>query len=249
MLKLKKIKAVILGLAIMTLASLPNQANAFTVNETDLYLILSNNSTEAYVDLGNTSSILSGGTSLNISSFVNSASGASDIHWTILAGTPTGAGDLYFSDLLPSLNGTSTGINISSGLTNFINFQANSGANPTSMTQAASNPNSYLNQFDQVPGSLAQTLTGNQANGTINHNGAAINQTMSLYSGNLSDNVLHLLSMVANVTGSGATGNANYTLTIGQTTVSAVPVPPSLVMFVTGMIALAIIARRKEASV
>jgi hypothetical protein len=248
MLNLKKIKALFLGLAILAITTLPDQAHAFAVNETDLYLVLSNNATEAYVDLGNSASILSSSLSLNISSFVNSASGANDIHWTILAGSPNGAGNLVFSDLLNNLNGVSTGINISSGLTNFINFEANTSGSGSSMTLAASNANSYLNQFDQVVGTLAQTLTGNQANGTINHNGAAINQTMSLYSGNLSDNVLHLLSVVANVTGSGVTGGANYVLTIGSA-VSAVPVPPSLVMFLTGLIALAIIARRKEASI
>jgi hypothetical protein len=248
MFKMTKIKAAILGLAILAITTLPNQANAFAVNETDLYLVLSNNATEAYVDLGTSASILSSSLSLNISSFVNSASGINDIHWTILAGSPNGAGDLVFSDLLNNLNGVSTGINISSGLTNWINFMANTSGSGSSMTLAASNANSYLSQFDQVVGSLAQTLTGNQANGTINHNGAAINQTMSLYSGNLSDNVLHLLSVVANVTGSGVTGGANYVLTIGSA-VSAVPVPPSLVMFVTGLIALAIIARRKEASI
>jgi hypothetical protein len=243
--RIKKLGIAILGLAFFFMASISNQAKAFTVNDTDLYLILSNNTTEAYVDLGLQSTVLSSGLpSTDISSFVTSAAGASDIHWTLVSGN-LGTGDMFFTDSNKTMNGSSVGVQVINGLTQWGSFQVNSGAG-SSMTLAASNANSYFNLFDGAgfnTGTLGQTVSANEVNGTVNRTGST-NSVMNLYQGNFSDNILNLLSMVATVTGSAAAG---YTLTIAAP--SAVPVPPSVVMFVTGLIALAVIARRKEASV
>jgi len=241
---MKKLGIAFLGLALLVMAALPYRAKAFTVNSSDLYLVVSGGTVnEMYVDLGSVSTILTSGGSWN---FSNTVAGNG---WSLIGDTAylSGIGNVVFASQSPdatTLNNSSTGVSnsgIDSGFSLFASGNTGSGSTIT-------NPAGASNSF-------ANNLTGNLnggiplASGSTNTSAvqALLNgftNKMNIFTGDLAvDNVVAFSNMIATVT---SLGSGNFTLTIGSAAVA--PLPPSLVMFVSGLIALGLIARRRQTS-
>lgn len=85
---MKKINIAISTCALLIMVTFSNQAKGFTVNSTDLYLVLSTDTTtgnEQYIDLGSISSILASfATTGTTVSFTNSSG---DTYWGLAGDT------------------------------------------------------------------------------------------------------------------------------------------------------------------
>ena len=236
---MKKLGIAFLGLALLVMAALPNKAKAFSVNNTDLYLIVSGGSTsEYYLDLGSVSSILSGGGTW---SFSNTVAGTG---WSVIGDTAylTGSGTVIFASQSPNastLNNVAGGISMITVDSGFSGFAGGNTGSGNSVVNPLSNPDTFAANLagtlnGGIPiqnGSIATSAVQSLLNGLTN--------AMNIYAGDyVTDNTVVFSNMVATVK---SLGSGNFQLTI-----AAVPLPPSLVLFISGLIALGLIARRRQ---
>jgi hypothetical protein len=245
---MKKLGIAFLGMALFVMAALPNQAKAFSVSGNDLYLAVSGGpANEYYYDLGSISSILSSGVTID---FTNSVSGTG---WSVIGdttyGSISGSGTVYFasqasSATLLNTSGLVSNSSISSGFGIFAGGNSGNGSNPDLVSPGSNFATNLGNTLNGgVPTQIGTNKTGGvQAllNGVTN--------AMNLYAGNnladlSQDAVVSFTNMIATVK---SLGSNNYQLTIS---LASVPLPPSLVMFVSGLIALGLIARRKQVGI
>ena len=241
---------VIIGLALLVMATLPNQAKAFTVNNTDLYLVVSGGPTnEYYYDLGTIASVLSSGKTINFSNLVGGT------QWSLVGNTNlTTGGNIYYTSQSPNaatISGSPalSTVGMDSIFAGFLTGNT-SGTASVDFTQAATSLNSYASNLGisgafggNLPISVGATNTGMDQNFPLTVAGQT--QTMNLYTGVVStpaNQIATFTNMIATITNLGGKNGTSYTLTIA----SAVPLPPSLVMFATGLIALGLIARRRQ---
>ncbi|MHB8482661.1 MAG: VPLPA-CTERM sorting domain-containing protein [Nitrospiria bacterium] len=242
----KQMMMAIFAFVMILAAGFSQEAKAFSVNAGDMYLILYGNSTEYYQDLGTLSSLQSpGNSSFNISSStLATVSGINSVKWAVAGFYLTGNQGIYVAlNTNPSLvNPANT--SIGGGFVNFAGFFGlTTDSNPltTSMTLPSGNANSYSNQLDiNGDGSFGGSFIGQSTRGSINGN------SMYLVTGDQVTNAVTGLKttagaqLFASVISNAITGG--LTLNVAP---SVVPLPASVVMFGTGLIALAGIARRR----
>lgn len=244
---MKSIKIAMAALALFVLTALPNQAKAFSVNNNDMYFVLSGNTTEYYVDMGAINTVLSGGYTQDISSMVNTSGVGSLSYASIIADNTN---NVYFGNSYSTASAlNATGLNnsaVDSGFSGWAVGNSDGSTSTTSMTNAGSNGNSWLTTMDGGA-TGAGVLNGGTPKGTSDLllPGTGKSITFYLYYGdltNLANNaIVNAENVIATITNVGGV----YTLTLA---VAAVPIPPSLVMFATGLIAVAMIARRRQLS-
>lgn len=220
--------------AMMTaIAGLAGQAQAFSFGDGDLVLAIYGNNTEALVNLGNYNTLLASGpdTPFNVSSELAAASvGGNAVKYTIFGwDTSLPSGQIHSATAFDPGAIPTSGIN----LTNQLNPSVNMAFLPSfsGNTIAKSDPGSFSSVLDSAgDGKLAGAWTVAMQ--------GSLDQVLNILAGNVSNNSFSQVGRVL-LTAAGQ-------LSIGNPGPAAapVPLPAGVVLFGTGLIGLAGIARR-----
>jgi hypothetical protein len=249
-----KVKITLLLLFLFILFGNHNQAKAFIVNTTDMYLIMSGNSTEYYIDLGVTSAVLqqintNGSYDYDLGTAPSVAAlGGNALKFTLI--DPVPAGTVYLTSTSTNLDSSLANLqNAATAWTSFMNNSDGNGTTTTAMTNQANNSNSYNNLFNCA--SSGSCLSGS-LNGTLNSGQGVVDgnmgtDTLHMYWGKTSDDMLHSDYEDCNLN---EDSNSHYHLKCTHHP-PTVPLPPAIVLFSTGMVAMGIrsfLASRKESA-
>lgn len=218
------------ALAVAAVVScVPERAQAFSFADGDLVIALYGNSTEALVDLGSISSVLTNPSqSFNLSTQLAAASvGGNPVKYTLFGTNSTsGSGGVVFAGT-PTAPGSIIGTrDFNNMLNNVIGYTA---LPFTGATIAKTAPQSFTSNLNTAgagtfDGSWPVAMQG------------SLGQLLNIMTG---DAVTNAFSQVGRMLLA-----SDGTLTIGNPGPAAVPLPAGVVLFGTGLIGLAGIARR-----
>jgi len=249
-------KAVVMAgvLALSGVALLPKPAQALQFNASDAVLVLYGNGTEYYRNLGAVSSLVSGGANVTIDqSIMSQLGGVAPIEYTILGGNAANFGalptSLFQGSAIPTSNtGVTTGWSSSRNgqidqgqyWNTIVNWQGQvatiSGTEHVLEASDSRSFTSYFGTSDTLNGAFPRRMSSN-IDSTLNLLERAFLPagTQTPQSG-LGQGLLTLIA------GSGA---GQFTFTGGD--VAPVPVPAAAILFGSGLIGLAGLARRTRA--
>jgi hypothetical protein len=233
---LKNIAMVLVAFAMVL--GLNSEAKAWAPGATDTFFVLDGNGTDYVLDLGSAASILAGTAGNGANQWTIDATSLGQV---VTAGTPTHWQIVGFDSTL-FYNTVSTAGTISSGLSGaqgavagWLPFIPVSNTNP--FTTVGTSLYSYSGNVDTAgDGSLGSNVAYSTS-ATITAGGNSMRLMSGDYSGAV---VTEIKNAMAAITG--YTAGHTITLTISP---SAVPLPASVVLFGTGVIALMIISRRR----
>lgn len=216
------------ALAVAAVAFAAEQARAFTFGDGDLAVAIYGNSTEAVVNLGNYSSVLTNpNQTFDLSGQLATASvGTGTVRYTVFGvDSATGNGQVFAGTAFAP--GSITGVfDINTQFNNTFGYTVQSF---TGDTVAKTNPASFSSNLN--------------TSGTGSFDGAwpvamqgGIGQLLNILAADYITNEFHQVG--------GALLDANGMLTIGNPGPAAVPLPAGVVLFGTGLIGLIGMARR-----
>ena len=217
------------AVAAASLAGPVTAAHALQFNTGDAVLVLYGNNTQYVQNLGSSSTLLTNGIDLDLSSFLSSVGGANPIKYTLVGAT---ASTIFFGNSVPISSWTATNknqvvpINYTSALTNWAGqlFATGDTRNLIPTADALS----FTSLFGTTD-TLASSIPG------ARRGSADI------------DSILYLLERQnpGAATTLAQVGTAFLSSANGRFTISTVPVPAAVVLFATGMIGLVGVARRR----
>lgn len=236
--KLSKLKQAVMALfTVAVLAGgVPGEAQALFV-QGDLVFVAYGNGTEYYQNLGTVSSLLAPSASTNFVLDLTAAGGANPVSWALLswAGSSTPTNIMDWTSPKPLADWNSTELNqvlFSQFRSRMDGWRALSASLASPVTLPSSDAASFSNAFNNNLPSLGGTLPVNPA-------GSFDSLLYVLQRGTSTSSYSQLGYAVLNATGT------LLTIAAGSPP-AAVPLPAAVILFGTGLIGLAGVARRQK---